>query len=79
MLNRRQSELFDAACGKVAVLPKPERQQVMSKLYIDLTEDDSTIVEEPEPTSTLKGNFQSEISNPFLSYRKSSKQSEILL
>ena len=54
MLNRRQSELFDAACGKVAVLPKPERQQVMSKLYIDLTEDDSTIVEEPEPTSTVK-------------------------
>ena len=62
MLNRRQSELFDAAFGKIAVLPKPARQ-VMSKLYVDLTEDDSTTVEEPGSTSTIKGNFQSEISN----------------
>ena len=62
-MNRRQSKLFDEACGKIAVLPKPEHQRVMSKLYQDLTEDDSTIVEEPGSTSTIKGKFWSEISN----------------
>jgi len=38
-LNRRQSDLFDAACGKAPILPKPGRFRLMSKLSQELTED----------------------------------------
>ena len=67
-LNLRQSDPFDAVCGKTSDLPKPGHRRSMPKFSQELTEDAITPIENPENQS---GTFKSrELYSNFLAPKR---------